>query len=435
MFALRYAARSDVGLIRRGNEDSGYASPHLLIVADGMGGHAAGELASATVIATLAGLDRNDVDELTLVGAVDEAGQQITTVVAGTPELAGMGTTVTALVWQQPNMAVVHVGDSRAYLLRDGALTQLTVDHTYVQTLVDAGRITLEEAAVHPRRSLLMRAIDGSEGVPVDHNVAEAMPGDRYLVCSDGLTTVVTDDDIRFIVGDREPTAAVTALVELALSRGAPDNVTVVVAHVIDADELTAARMASQPPVVVGAAGEPRVRAQLPQVRFPDDAQPDPNRPDLPPPAVGAPTSEQPALRTPNGWMPRALPLTLRQLRARRIIRNTIISVGVTVLALAAVVGIGRLWWQNQWYVGVSDSQVTIFQGIEGSFLGVPLHRTEDVTTISVSNLPTFNAELVGKGIPASDIADAQRIVNELDTLAQACVSSKPPAGCPQAPL
>jgi len=133
--------------------------------------------------------------------------------------------------------------------------------------------------------------------------------------------------------------------------------------------------------------------------------------------------------------MPRALPLTLRQLRARRIIRNTIISVGVTVLALAAVVGIGRLWWQNQWYVGVSDSQVAIFQGIEGSFLGVPLHRTEDVTTISVSNLPTFNAELVGKGIPASDIADAQRIVNELDTLAQACVSSKPPTGCPQAPL
>ena len=435
MFALRYAARSDVGLIRRGNEDSGYASPHLLIVADGMGGHAAGELASATVVATLAALDRKDVDETTLVGAVDEAGRQITAVVAGTPELAGMGTTVTALVWHAPDMAVVHVGDSRAYLLRDGALVQLTVDHTYVQTLVDAGRITLEEAAVHPRRSLLMRAIDGTEGVPVDHHVATAMPGDRYLVCSDGLTTVVTDDDIRFIVGDREPTAAVTALVELALSRGAPDNVTVVVAHVIDADELTAERMASQPPVVVGAAGEPRVRAQLPQVRFPDDAQPDPNRPDLPPPAVGAPTSEQPALRALNGWLPGAQSLTLRQLRARRIIRNTIISATVTILVLLAVLGIGRLWWQNQWYVGVSDSQVTIFQGIEGSFLGVPLQRTQEVTAISVSNLPTFNAELVGKGIPASDIQDAQRIVNELDTLAAACLSRKPPAGCPQAPL
>jgi protein phosphatase len=133
--------------------------------------------------------------------------------------------------------------------------------------------------------------------------------------------------------------------------------------------------------------------------------------------------------------MPRASPPTLRQLRTRRIIRNAIISVTVTVLVLLAVLGIGRLWWQNQWYVGVSDSQVTIFQGIEGSFLGVPLHRTEEVTTISVSNLPTFNAELVGKGIPASDIADAQRIVIELDTLAKACLSPKPPAGCPQAPL
>ena len=105
------------------------------------------------------------------------------------------------------------------------------------------------------------------------------------------------------------------------------------------------------------------------------------------------------------------------------------------MLALLAVLGFGRLWWQNQWYVGVSDGQVTIFQGIEGSFLGVPLQRTEEVTTISVSTLPTFNAELVGKGIPASDIADAQRIVIELDALAEACLSPKPPAGCPQAPL
>lgn len=431
MLTLRYAARSDIGLVRRGNEDSGYASAHLLVIADGMGGHAAGELASATVVATLADLDRSNLSGATVAGAVSSASETITDIVAERPELAGMGTTVTALVWRADGADIVHCGDSRAYQLRGDELRRITTDHTYVQTLVDAGRITEEEAAVHPRRSLLMRAIDGTAGVPVDVEPLTPQAGDRFLVCSDGLTTVVSDDDIRLILGDREPTAAVTALVELALSRGAPDNVTVVVAHAIEADPNAQLRLDAQLPVVVGAAGEPRVRAQLPQVRFPDDSQPDPNRPEAPPRAPGQPTTEQPVLRTPSGWGRSSTP-SVRELRARRIARIALIWVGVVVLAL--VVGfLGlRVWWQQQWYVGVSDAQVAIFHGTPGQILGIPMQSTEEVTSTKVSELPTFNAELVGKGIPASSLTDAQRIAGELDRLAQECTSSKPPAGCPQ---
>ena len=158
MLALHYAARSDVGQVRQGNEDSGYADPRLLIVADGMGGHAGGELASATAVATLAEISDEPHDQgeaLTrLAGAVEGAGATIGLVVSDSPELAGMGTTVTALYWlpdgDGARIAVVHVGDSRAYLLRDGELSQITHDHTYVQTLVDAGRITEQEASTHP---------------------------------------------------------------------------------------------------------------------------------------------------------------------------------------------------------------------------------------------------------------------------------------------
>ena len=200
--ALRYAARSDVGQVRQGNEDSGYAAPRLLIVADGMGGHAGGELASATAVATLAQIaDANlgQGEALTrLAEAVESAGSTIGLVVADSPELAGMGTTVTGLYWladgDGARIAIVHVGDSRAYLLRDDDLSQITHDHTYVQTLVDAGRITEEEASTHPRRNLLMRALDGVQVAEPDLSVREARLGDRYLLASDGLHGVVSGD-------------------------------------------------------------------------------------------------------------------------------------------------------------------------------------------------------------------------------------------------
>ena len=424
MLALHYAARSDVGQVRQGNEDSGYADPRLLIVADGMGGHAGGELASATAVATLAEISDEPLDQgeaLTrLAGAVEGAGATIGLVVADSPELAGMGTTVTALYWLPDDdgarIAVVHVGDSRAYLLRDGELSQITHDHTYVQTLVDAGRITEEEASTHPRRNLLMRALDGVQVAEPDLSVREARIGDRYLLSSDGLHGLVSHDEITAILGSREPTVCVTELVDLALSRGAPDNVTVVVAHVVDDTGIGA------PPVVVGAAGEPRVRARLPRVHFPDDAQVDPNAPDLPPaPEGGPPTSELPMViadppaRTRVPWS-----------RGRRIAVWTIAVAGVALLALVAVALAGGAWVRSQWYVGVSEGSVAIFQGVS-TFPA--LSTRVAVTDIPVADLPPLEAGLVTNGISAQGQAGADAIVAGLRD--RACLTIPRPAYCP----
>jgi protein phosphatase len=425
--ALRYAARSDVGQVRQGNEDSGYAAPRLLIVADGMGGHAGGELASATAVATLAQIaDANlgQGEALTrLAEAVESAGSTIGLVVADSPDLAGMGTTVTGLYWladgDGARIAIVHVGDSRAYLLRDGDLSQITHDHTYVQTLVDAGRITEEEASTHPRRNLLMRALDGVQVAEPDLSVREARLGDRYLLASDGLHGVVSGDEIARILGSREPTVCVTELVDLALSRGAPDNVTVVVAHVIEGTDATAL------PVVVGAAGEPRVRARLPRVHFPDDAQVDPNAPDLPPVIDGGPpTSELPMVDA-------AAPRSVSQpwSRRRRIITWGL-GIGAAILiGVLAVAFIGSAWVRSQWYVGTSNGSVAVYQGVS-TFPSLSTLVT--VTDIPVVDLPPLESGLVTNGISAQGRGGADAIVAGLRD--RACVSLPRPAYCPPIP-
>ena len=186
---LRYAARSDRGLIRGGNQDSVYAGPRLLAVADGMGGMAAGDVASNIVIAAMAPLDE-DVPGNALVdalrGAVETANQQIRDAVDANPAMEGMGTTLTALLFSGTRFGMVHIGDSRAYLLREGEFVQVTKDDTYVQMLVDEGQITEEEASSHPQRSLLTRALQGSDADP-EYSVRQAVPGDRYLLCSDEI--------------------------------------------------------------------------------------------------------------------------------------------------------------------------------------------------------------------------------------------------------
>ena len=357
--SLRYAAKSDVGLVRQGNEDSGYVGPRLLLVADGMGGHAAGELASALAVATVADLDVHpptDSDILTyLSDSIDKVGEAIEELISEDPELTGMGTTVTGLYWLGGRVAIVHVGDSRAYLLRDGDLQQLTHDHTYVQTLVDSGRITEAEAAVHPRRSLLMRALDGMNPVEPDLSVREARKGDRFLLCSDGLSGVLSGIEIARVLNSGEPTGVVTSLVDLALERGAPDNVTVVVAEVIERE--SEEELPLTPPVVVGAAGEPRVRLQLPNTRFPDDAQPDPDRPDAPEPFdFGTETAPQTLIDT-ELIVPAAEQAVYdRERKAlRRSGRRRGIAYTVSVLTIAAITfGVlfgTQQWLGSQWYL------------------------------------------------------------------------------------
>ena len=452
---LRYAARSDVGLIREGNEDSGYAGPSLLMVADGMGGHAAGELASAIAVATVADLDVHPPEPGDVLGAladaVADAGDAIADVIAEDPDLMGMGTTVTGVYWLGLRIAVVHVGDSRAYLLRDGELAQLTHDHTYVQSLVDAGRITEEEASIHPRRSLMLRALDGLHPVEADLSVREVRPGDRLMLCSDGLSGVMSADEISAALGEGDPTGAVTRLVDLALERGAPDNVTVVVADIVDVPDAApgvAPVDEHSAPVVVGAAGEPRVRLRLPAVHFPDDAQPDPDRPEAPPPIDGGPpTAPQPlidaAIVVPAAESARA---AAREQAAAEVSRRhrrrvwwTVAAAVVAVLVVAgAGIAIATTWLSNQWYVAVNGSAgtgtVAIYQGVEGSLLGYRLSSLATDSGLQVGTLPYFDQELVSKGIPAANETDAQRIISELQGRAAECQTALPPSGCPGGP-
>ena len=195
---LRYAVRSDVGLLREGNEDSAYAGPRLLAVADGMGGHAAGEVASSLTIASMAKLDSEPPggDMLAeLSSAVAAANARLQEMIVANPAVEGMGTTLTALFWSDGHAAVCHIGDSRGYLLREGELYQITHDHTLVQSLVDEGRISADDVSTHPQRSLLLRALDGRSVAEPDLSVHDGQVGDRYLLCSDGLSGVVSDEE------------------------------------------------------------------------------------------------------------------------------------------------------------------------------------------------------------------------------------------------
>jgi PPM family protein phosphatase len=236
--ALRYAVRSDVGLLREGNEDSAYAGPHLLAVADGMGGHAAGEVASAATITTIAPLDAEDPGP-DLIGALADAvataNLRLQELIISDPAIEGMGTTLTAMLWWEGYAALCHIGDSRAYLLRDGQFIQITHDHTLVQSLVDEGKITEDDVATHPHRSLLLRALDGRTIAEPDLAQVETYPGDRYLLCSDGLSGVVTEQTLhQTLASVNDPDKAALRLVELAIKGGGPDNITCIVADVID---------------------------------------------------------------------------------------------------------------------------------------------------------------------------------------------------------
>lgn len=429
---LRYAARSDVGLRRPGNEDSGFADNSMLIVADGMGGHAAGELASAMAVATFAEMSDEDValDEVLeyLAAGVDLLSERIGDVIAAEPSNQGMGTTLTGLAWMGDRMAVVHVGDSRAYLLRDGRLSQITKDHTYVQSLVDAGEITAEEATRHPRRNLLNRAVDGIHSVEADLSMRETRTGDRYLLCTDGLSGVVADDKLaEVLLTDSDPTGAVAHLVELALEGGAPDNVTVVVADIRTSDDAIGAE-----PVVVGAAGEPQNRAKLPHVPWPVDEQLDP---DDPQPRGARPSLDSlPADPTTDPGDTSTQPLVAPASPHRRTRRVVVAVVGVLILLLALMGALLAGWLTNQWYVAESNGQVAVFRGVPGSLGPIPLQRLSEESDVAVATLPSYAQTRVESGIPTSSMERATQVVAELRADAAACRVNPAEPGCPELP-
>jgi protein phosphatase len=412
---LRFSAVSDVGLLRQSNQDSAYAGPRLLVVADGMGGHVGGDVASSVAVATLAALDEDPpgADLLDRLGsAVRAANDTLRDMVTSNPALDGMGTTVTALLRAGSRFGLVHVGDSRGYLLRDGELVQVTHDHTFVQRLVDEGRITAEEATHHPQRSLLIRALDGRGDVELDLSVREARVGDRYLLCSDGLSGVVSEQTIRDTLREGDPDAAAHALVELALRGGGPDNVTVVVADVVDVEDLP-----SDIPTVVGAATEDKTE------RVDGSGAGSGREPGAAHRAAALTT------RPDDGAGDQADGIDAGQVRTRSPWHSRV-ALAVVGLALGIAGGWGGwAWTQQQYYVGAHEDAVTIFRGIAQTIGPIELSGVYEVQNVPVAALPSFSQRQVRETIPADDgLASARAIVDQLRLDAEACATPTAPA-------
>jgi len=238
MLQFRWAARSHVGRVRTNNEDSGFAGPYLVMVADGVGGAAAGEVASASTTYLTAASSMLDVHADPLVvlgGAVTAAHRHLRQGVADDERRQGMATTMTAVLTDGARFGLAHVGDSRGYLLRKDQLSRVTSDHTLVQLLVDEGQLSAQDARTHPQRSVVLRSIDTQHEPEPDLIWLELEPGDRLLLCSDGLSDLVPDDQIAPLLTRPDPDVAAVDLVEAALAAGGRDNVTCIVADVVDA--------------------------------------------------------------------------------------------------------------------------------------------------------------------------------------------------------
>jgi PPM family protein phosphatase len=416
--AMRYSATSDVGRVRKNNQDSGFASEHLLVVADGMGGAAAGDTASAETVQILRRLHDARPDDIlgALAGAVQRANDRLGEIIEHDPSVEGMGTTVTAVMLDGDTMGLAHIGDSRAYLLRDGRLQQLTSDHTFVQGLVDEGRISESEARNHPHRSLLLRALDGRHEAEPDLTMFEVHPGDRLLVCSDGLCGYVDDAAIQNVLGSGTPDAAAGALQQMALDAGGPDNITCVVGDVVDAaTPVDPAPVAG--PLLVGAAAE--------QTR---------------PAAGGGDTVTQPAvgrhIAEDNAAEPdpEALRYAPRAPQRLRWVRR--LALLLVLLALLGAVGkYAYDWTQRQYYVADSGDAVAIYRGIHAQVPLVPLSSVHEESNVELSTLPRFWRTQVQAGIDATTLSNAHNIVHQLQETALQCAEPAPsptPSPSPQ---
>lgn len=406
--ALRYAARSDVGLVRSNNQDSAYAGPHLLAVADGMGGHAGGDVASSVAVAHLAPLDdeaHGPDDALAeLSQALTTAHDELLARAEENPELAGLGTTVTALLRSGNKLAMAHIGDSRAYLLRDGELAQVTTDHSFVQHLVNTGKITAEEAERHPQRSVLLRVLgDFDMEIVPDMSVREARPGDRWLLCSDGLSGVVSAETLAATLRDvADIDACADQLVQLALRGGAPDNVTVVLGDVVDVDTLPDGAGPATTSHVVGAAALDR------------------DRPTRGGTGAAARAAEHTArARSSQGETAAPAPAPDeddeddRPARRRRRVIGLVVTL-VVLVALGVAAWLGYRWTQDRYYVGIDDGRVAVFRGIPQTLGPIALSSPVETTATDAEDLPGFVQDRLEQTIPATSLADARDRARDL---------------------
>jgi serine/threonine protein phosphatase PrpC len=396
------AAVSHVGKIRANNQDSGYAG--------GMGGHAGGDVASAIAVNRIIETDRQFASssdaEFALHTALTAANAQLAETVFDHSELTGMGTTVSGMLLVNGQVVIAHIGDSRIYLLREGELTQVTADHTFVQRLVDSGRITEEEAAVHPRRSVLMRVLGDVDATPeIDTSIMATQPGDRWLLCSDGLSSYVTTEKILAALSTIPDAAdAAQRLVKDALDQGAPDNVTVVL---VDIDET--GDSSHLPPITVGSAASPlvfdgdttRKPLRLPalllhplKVTKPDDSHFEPES---------------------DGYLDELILEDRRRAKRRRI--TWLVALILVVLAVVGAVVASYQYTQTRYYVGEESGTVAIFRGVQQDAGPISLSSVYRTTDIDLDALPSYSRTTVEDTIPADSLADAERIVEQLSNV------------------
>lgn len=404
------AAASDIGKHRSSNQDSGYAGYQLFFVADGMGGHAGGDMASAISSQRIALSDNKyenfEEAQEELYESVIEANQMLNNTVAEHPELTGMGTTFSGILIHENRVIIAHIGDSRVYLSRNGGVTQITSDHTFVQKLLDTGRITEEEALTHPRRSVLMRVLGDVQSEPeLDLVTLETRPGDRWLICSDGLSGVVPDELLeQILLSEMDAQETVDSLVDQALKFDAPDNVTVVLTDIVDAKQETehepSARFvgSSANEIVIEEQSGSRILRLLNPKNLVDLLTPSED------PTSYAPESEE--------LLDKILRDTQRKIRWRswRIVAGW-------VLIFGAAIGVGYAGYeytQTRYYVAESDGKVAIFKGIRESLGPLNFSSEYEVTDLVVDELPAFQQTLIERSISAESLIDAERIIQEL---------------------
>lgn len=403
-------AASDIGRVRSSNQDSGYAGVNLFFVADGMGGHAGGDIASAIASQHIAladePLETSAEAEQKLIDYIYQAKQKIDASVKQHPAITGMGTTLSALMVTGTKVTIAHIGDSRIYLARDGVVKQITSDHTFVQRLVDTGRITEEEALTHPRRSVLMRVLGDIEQFPeVDIDTYETKPGDRWMACSDGLSGVVPKQLMEnILLSNEDAKEACELLVGEALEFGAPDNVTVVLVDVVDAkDEIDFSPSRN----LVGSAANEVVIEQrkgmqvlrllnpltlLELLQKPED------------PVRFAPESEE--------LLEKILKETKGRVRARKFrqIATYLLLIGLAAYGVSLAVD----YTQTRYFVGIDDGYVVIYKGIKEELGPFKFSSVYEVTGVTESSLTDFQREALERSISAETVEEAQRIVSQL---------------------
>jgi protein phosphatase len=428
---LEYAATSDVGRVRKDNQDSGYAGPWLLSVCDGVGGAARGDIASSTAIQQLRrldeppGADHTEDDLLGLVsGALHRAHDRIGELVEEDPALSGTSTTATVALFDGERLAVGHVGDSRAYLFRDGAVSQITHDHTFVQTLLDEGRISEEESRTHPHRNLILRALDGTRELEPDLFTVDLHPRDRIMLCSDGVSGVLPDGRLADVLSTGSADFAAVEMVRVALEAGSTDNVTCIVADVLD--ETTDQPVNGHEPLLVGAVAELRRKGTFGgavtglfrghRMGDPGELEPVPAydeefADELPADAIAAdPEEARYALHPPRRfpWLRRLFVL--------------LAVLGVLWIAAAA----GWSWTQSQWFVGEKDGQVTIYRGVHTTLLGVDLYTPYQTSDLQLDQLADVYQQQVEDGLHQDSLAAARQKIRDLQADADTGTTATP---------